>query len=75
MVSIAEKYADLIDEKTIEAALAKESQKAEIEVGGTFHEITDGIRILHHAIVAIERLNRIGAGTPNAAQLGFLEKN
>ncbi len=68
MVGIAEKYADLIDAQIVEAALAKEANKPGIEIGGTLHEITDGIRILHHAIAALERLNRIDAGTSNAAQ-------
>lgn len=68
MVGIAEKYADLIDAKIAEAALAREANKPSIEIGGTLHEISDGIRILHHAIAALERLNRIDAGTSNTTQ-------
>lgn len=62
IIAIAEKYADLIDCRIMEAALAKEQSNREIELGGELHEIADAIRILHQAIAMLERLSRISHG-------------
>jgi hypothetical protein len=59
VMDIAEKYADMIDGKIIESAILKEAADFETKYNGLLHEITDGIRILHHAVAMLERLNRL----------------
>ncbi|MDR1246097.1 MAG: hypothetical protein LBK57_03615 [Clostridiales Family XIII bacterium] len=55
VVSIAENYADMIDGKIIEAV----ALKGYIGPDKMLREIVDGIRILHHAVVMLERLARM----------------